>query len=234
MKFVDGISVYSDSVSRYIQNNFGFESSQIGVFPNVQNESVISNKLTKVSSYDIADADLLLKSHVILYVGRLESVKNLNYLIKAFILARAKGLEARLVIVGSGSMEDDLRKSCSSHKVDIIFPGKVLGDSIYQYYLLADLFILPSTFEPFGAVVNEALICGVPTFCSNTAGASELIHQDHNGATFCPRSAPQSLAEMMLNFFKGRSLREKHEIRGSLMPRSFKSYSKSWLPHNVS
>ena len=53
---------------------------------------------------------------------------------------------------------------------------------------LGDVFVLPSKYEPFGAVVNEALLAGCYVLCSLAAGASCLIEDGVNGNVFSPDS----------------------------------------------
>ena len=66
---------------------------------------------------------------------------------------------------------------------DVILTGALTGESLYAWYYLAHIFILPSSFEPFGAVVNEALVAGCQTIVSNKVGASCLINKK-NGKIF--------------------------------------------------
>jgi glycosyltransferase involved in cell wall biosynthesis len=52
-----------------------------------------------------------------------------------------------------------------------------------------DLLLLPSRYDGWGAVVNEALMCGVPVVCSDNCGAAELLREPWRGATFKAGSA---------------------------------------------
>ena len=52
-----------------------------------------------------------------------------------------------------------------------------------------DLFLLPSRFDGWGAVVNEALMCGVPVVCSDNCGAAELLGESWRGEVFRTGSA---------------------------------------------
>ena len=61
-----------------------------------------------------------------------------------------------LVFVGKGSLDEELKYYVKKNHLDtkVIFTGILSGFSLYAWYLLADVFVLPSQFEPFGAVVN--------------------------------------------------------------------------------
>lgn len=52
---------------------------------------------------------------------------------------------------------------------------------IEKYYAAADLFVFPTTYDAFGMVALEAMAAGLPVFCSDRAGASELIEDGVNG-----------------------------------------------------
>jgi len=66
--------------------------------------------------------------------------------------------------------------SCPSTRVAsrIIFAGRNQL-AIERFYAAADVFLLPTLYEPFGLVILEALASGVPTIVSATAGASEWL-----------------------------------------------------------
>ena len=56
---------------------------------------------------------------------------------------------------------------------------------LYQYYSAADIFVLPSRYETFGAVVQEAAAAHLPLIVSDCCGAAaELLHDKENGLTF--------------------------------------------------
>jgi glycosyltransferase involved in cell wall biosynthesis len=88
-----------------------------------------------------------------------------------------------LVIVGGGILENSLKLKYKFN--NILFTGRLEGDSIKSWYATSQIFVLPSLKEPFGAVINEALIFGNYVICSNIAGASCLIN-NNNGIVFNP------------------------------------------------
>ncbi len=90
---------------------------------------------------------------VVLYVGRLAPEKNLECLVRA---AAALPEDAVLVIAGSGSLGTELQDLAVRLEVSAIFTGWLEGERLAAWYNLADVFVLPSLVEPFGAVVNDA------------------------------------------------------------------------------
>ena len=91
-----------------------------------------------------------------------------------------------LIVVGEGDLEDELRRQADELHISdsVFFVGKKEGEELMAFYNLGAIFVLPSTYEPFGAVVNEALLAGCYTLCSSCAGASCLIQEDENGNCF--------------------------------------------------
>lgn len=133
-------------------------------------------------SHQLADNFILLNKRVLLFLARLEPVKNVNRMIEA--IAKTKE-DYTTVIVGSGSIEEKLKKQASLIDKPIIFAGRYEGDCVRAWYNIADVFILPSTWEPFGAVTNEALIAGCTCLISENAGSACLINES-NGVIFNP------------------------------------------------
>lgn len=156
-----------------------------------------------VKKFDIANKKILL------YLSRLEPVKNVKRMIDAISKTEEK---YTTVIVGSGSLEDKLRKQASLIDKPIIFTGRYEGDAVRAWYNIADVFILPSTWEPFGAVTNEALIAGCKCLISQNAGSACLIN-DQNGKVIDPYDV-DGMARIIDDTMKD------IEIRNELAPRS--------------
>jgi glycosyltransferase involved in cell wall biosynthesis len=77
----------------------------------------------------------------------------------------------------------------------IRFAGFVQRDQLAGYYGLADCLVFPTHSDPWGLVVNEAMACGLPVICGESAGcAADLVKA--NGRLIDPRNAHQ-LADAM-------------------------------------
>ncbi|TDU71422.1 glycosyltransferase involved in cell wall biosynthesis [Prosthecobacter fusiformis] len=150
--------------------------------------------------------ELRLPERYILNLGRMVSKKNLSLLIKAYFTMRKRGcgVGAKLVLVGSGEEETGLKRLCDVLQLawqdlsdsgeglpsaDVLFYGFRQIDQNPVFYALADCFVLPSLYEEWGLVVNEAMACGLPVLVSQTAGCAEdLVLEGQNGYTFSPES----------------------------------------------
>lgn len=182
----EGLIVCNPQVRDYFreQVNIRVESVEI-----LQVESVFRRRLDR--SIDLANRYIrqyqLVGKKVLLFVGRLETVKNLEKLIEAF--SHADSANTILVIVGGGTLSEKLKEKVSvfcPEERKVLFFGSQYGESLLAWYLIGKLFVLPSIYEPFGAVVNEALLSGMPVLCSRHAGASCLINPGQNGEVFDP------------------------------------------------
>ena len=112
-----------------------------------------------------------------IYVGRLIHVKNVEYLVEVF---NKNG--KLLTIVGVGELEMSLKSLANDN---ITFMGFIDNDRLGEIYREHDVFILPSTLEPWGLVVDEALYWGLPVIASNRVGAGfDLVTGNNAGLIF--------------------------------------------------
>ena len=90
-------------------------------------------------------------------------------------------------IVGGGEMGSTLKETAErlgiSGKVN--FAGAQNHDRVFEFIRRADVFVLPSRWDGWGAVVNEALLSGVPVVCSDAAGASCVLDGELGAAFPC-------------------------------------------------
>jgi len=86
--------------------------------------------------------------------------------------------------VGDGPERERLRARAAAGPAAgaVIFAGRAEGEALAAWYLLGGVFALASEHEPFGAVVNEALLAGLPVVCSDRAGARGLVREGLSGA----------------------------------------------------
>ncbi|WP_338868978.1 glycosyltransferase [Spirosoma sp. SC4-14] len=186
---LDYLIVLSREVAEYYQNTFSFPSSRIITSPILQDENRIKAKKyeLEVMAKVYQDKYELNNKKVLLFVGRLIKEKAVFNFISTIKQLLIKNNDLSVVIVGDGEEYECIQDYIRSFNLEqkVILPGRYESVELYAWYLTASAFFLPSTFEPFGAVVNEALIFGLPVFCSKYAGASSLIN--HNtGITYDP------------------------------------------------
>ena len=123
---------------------------------------------------------------VFLFVGRLTEVKNVQLLIKSFARLKASREDIALAIVGDGDLREELTSLAEELGCeDVHFFGYVGFPQNVAFYKAADAFVLPSLHEPWGLVVNEAMIMGLPVIVSSKVGCrKDLVGQGENGFIF--------------------------------------------------
>lgn len=134
-----------------------------------------------------------------LFVGRLAREKNIFGLLEGFRHYVRGGGHWDLVIVGTGPQGDRLVSTIKEQGLDgrVRCVGFKNGEELIPYYAFAGTFVLPSTREPWGLVVNEAMACGLPVICSVRCGCyDDLIIEGKTGFGIEPDS-PSQLALVM-------------------------------------
>lgn len=123
---------------------------------------------------------------VILFVGRLASEKNVEFLIEnqRDIIKKYKNI--KLLIIGDGPDSDKYKAMATKYSLDnnIIFTGKVPWDDVPNYYQLADIFVTASTTETQGLTVIEAMAASTPPIAINDESFKNVIIDDLNGRIF--------------------------------------------------
>ncbi len=121
-----------------------------------------------------------------LFVGRMISLKGIDYLIKGWNKHIAIHSEDQLLLVGDGP-ELNNYKQLAMGVPSVIFAGEVDYTEIHKYYAVSDVFVIPTLEDNWSLVIPEAMACGLPIACSIYNGCHpELVHLDVNGITFDP------------------------------------------------
>jgi 1,2-diacylglycerol 3-alpha-glucosyltransferase len=151
-----------------------------------------------------------LPKNYFLYVGRLIKEKNILGLLDAYTeYAKSMSQEAvpwSFVICGSGPEEENLYRyinnSSDQFGKSVLFYGLIKQPDLIDFYSCASCFVLASTSESWGLVINEAMACGLPTIASRKVGCSaDLIKDGLTGWLFDPYNINE-LACLMLKIHK--------------------------------
>jgi len=193
---------------RYLQQ-LGFPADRIGRFYDVVDNTAIASQAAALrqASGDRREpsarserGDFDLPETYFLYVGRLAEEKNVRGLVEAWLRYRENGGSWPLVLVGDGPEAQPLRSlvqqsAFAPFAQDLYFAGHRTSRDLPVFYASAGCFVLPSSREPWGLVVNEAMAAGLPVIVSNRCGCVEdLVHADRNGLTFDPSAEGQLLS----------------------------------------
>jgi phosphatidyl-myo-inositol alpha-mannosyltransferase len=133
----------------------------------------------------------------VLFVGRFEERKGLIHLLRAVRVLRREGREdVRLLVVGAGPQERELRRYVMTRKLQgVEFLGRVSDDEKAQLFRTADVFVSPATGrESFGIVLLEAMAAGTPIVCSDIHGYKGVVKRGEQGL-LVPPGDKMALAE---------------------------------------
>jgi len=123
------------------------------------------------------------KTQVLLFAGRLEEVKGISFLIRAFKEALKTHQNTHLFIAGSGDFErwiNEASACCSK----ISFTGRLDTSALYELYHIADIGILSAIHEEFGYVAIEMMMHEVPVIASESSGYVDIIEEGISGMRF--------------------------------------------------
>lgn len=164
------------SVSSYVKKNlisdYQIPPFKIHIVPNGVNSSTFYP-----ISYYFHDRK------TILYVGRLYKGKGLEFLIDAIERLIPDHPSVRLWVAGQGVYFKKIRAFIQGRTIrkHIVFLGWKDSKTLNQLYNEATVYVMPSIVEGFGMTLLEAMACGCPVIATDSGGAVDIIHQNHNG-----------------------------------------------------
>lgn len=223
---LDGVILANREVMQWYRETYP-DKNFFFYFPIIQRDSRFRWQLQAALplSRSLSHIHQLEQRQILLYVGRMTAVKNVYLLIDAFRKVKEHFPSVLFFLVGEGDQLNEIKEYVVSLKLQksVIFVGKKQGNELFAYYNLGQIFVLPSKYEPFGAVVNEALLAGCYTLCSTAAGSSDLIREGENGSLFSPDS-PVELASKLEEILRHTSPYEKADVKPNRMMKSYTEY----------
>lgn len=116
-------------------------------------------------------------------VSRLIDWKGYKYIIAAAAQTVERYPNARFLFVGTGPQEKQLKELVVKHDIEgyVVFTGWIPREYIPSLYSLLDGYVHAASYEPFGFVIPEAMISGVPIVSTPTGAALDIIEHKENG-----------------------------------------------------
>ncbi len=137
--------------------------------------------------------------HRIVFCGRMIPAKRPDLAIGAFAAIADERPDWDLVMIGAGDGLDAAKARVPERlRGRVLFTG-FIGDqtTISAIYRSSDVFVLPSEYEPWGVVINEAVCAGMAVVASNAVGAAvELVRDGESGRLVTPGSLPALAAAL--------------------------------------
>jgi glycosyltransferase involved in cell wall biosynthesis len=190
----------------------GVSSEKIFIMPNVSNLTLkdedYNNQIKLSQEIGLKD------EKVILFVGRLIDLKGVQFLLKAFSKLQQRIDNVVLIIVGEGSCNEELENLSQKLQVNdkVYFRGNVDNELLGAYYLLCNVFVLPSITthhaDACPLVVNEAMYFSKPVITSDAVGTTFMIKNGINGYVV-PERNPETLCEALYKILSDSELEKR-------------------------
>jgi mannosylfructose-phosphate synthase len=159
-----------------------------------------------------------LPDNYIFCLSRIDSNKGHDLLLHAFDLVR-KEIDDITLVIGGGSPNPKPREKevfAGMHRIieekklhdHVHFTGYIPDDMVVPYYQKAEMFVLPSLFEPFGMTSQEAMACGQPVVASKFGGIRNTIIDGKDGLLVNPQD-PREFADAMIKLLRDKDYKEK-------------------------
>lgn len=170
---------------------------------------------------------------VFLVVARLVERKGVENLLKAFSMMLAdEKIPIRLWVAGEGELRKHLEVTSSILEIQesVNFFGSCTNDKIAYYMAHCDCLVLPSDYDQWGLVVNEAMVASLPVIVTETCGcAGEIVNNEIEGLIVPPKDV-ESLAAALRKMTVNTTFRKKLGSRGT---QRIKQFSLQTWAHTV-
>lgn len=196
-RHADAVIVYGDHVKCYLVTE-GVDPDRVFVARHSMDNEYYSRQVTEAEKFALRERlGVPSDKKVILFLGRLEEVKGVRYLIEAF--ASQSSADAVLLVAGEGSqrpvLESLAKALCPPRRV--FFPGYIRTEDAVLFYSIAYVCVIPSITMPtgkelWGLVANEAFNQGVPVIATASVGAAAggFVRDAENGFVVPERDSP--------------------------------------------
>lgn len=187
---------------------YGVPRERIFLFPNEPDYELIRNVPDTVVRQTREKYQLVPNRKRLVYSGRLTRVKRVDLLIDAFAGIAKQRPDWDLIIAGDGELKNSLQSQVPPELDKRIIWTGFLDDqaTLSALYQLSDVLVLPSDFEPWALVINEAAAAELAIVSSSVVGAvPELVHDGVNGRLFEPGDL-EGLQQALLDSTEVRNL----------------------------
>jgi len=197
---LDGKIAVSPPAMKYVNAHFPGEYT---IIPNGVDTKYFSPDVTPIEQF--CDGKLN-----ILFLGRMEKRKGLNYLLDAYQQVKQEIPNSRLLVVGPGiRLRHKYEKQVMRNGLaDVVFIGYSSYQDLPRYYKTADIVCSPATGrESFGIILLEAMAVGKPIVASDIEGYASVMTHGTEGL-LVPSKNVKELAKALLSLMTDKTLRE--------------------------
>jgi len=224
--WVDKITAVSDDTRTSLVEKEGFAQNKIEVIYNgidTQNfySTQESSRQTILTEFHISPERILL-----LFVGRINSVKNLPLLLRSFAELRKVKPTATLLVVGEGEELENCKKlgaELGLSDKDLIFTG--LRTQVRDFLACAHIFVLSSYTEGLSGALLEAMAYALPVVCTRVGGNPEIVKEGETGF-LVPSDDVSAFSQALIKLANDKDLRLQMGLAGQSRVKENFSYQK--------
>ncbi|SHM15045.1 glycogen(starch) synthase [Nitrosospira sp. Nsp11] len=152
------------------------------------------------------------ESPLVLYSGRFVDRKGIHELFRAIPMVLQTAPNTKFVFVGGYGSGPDIERAwlpaeLFPYRTQIQFTGWLNTIEVGKWYEQVDILVVPSWYEPFGMVVLEGMLYGLPIAASNVGGPAEILEHGNTGLLFLPKNV-ETLADALLTLVANPEFRE--------------------------
>jgi glycosyltransferase involved in cell wall biosynthesis len=180
------VVIVPSSAAVALMSSLGIREDRIVLTPDIVNNDWWIERSARVNRAEVrARWRIPPYAVVIVFSAKLQPWKRPRDVLRAFACARMA--DAYLVFAGDGSLRPSLEAEAESLGITerVRFLGFLNQSTLPEVYTASDILVLPSDYEPFGLVVNEAMLCGCCVVVSDRVGARlDLVREGQTGYVF--------------------------------------------------
>ena len=184
---------YFNRIQKFVYK-FGLRNVDLFIAPSKSVQNMAKTDVSPIihlpNFIELRNFRELTNNYNLLFVGRLEKVKGVEFLIEALSAIIQAVPQTTLTIIGDGRDKSDLVNLTRELRLEkyIQFRGWVENKDLDTYYQKASIVVVPSIWlEAFGGVILEAMSVGRPVIGTNVGGIPEIIDDGVNGYVVEPR-----------------------------------------------
>lgn len=182
------VFLYSYKKNKKFYERFGVDTNKLFFHPcAVDNNFFQKRKKELINKKDVIKEKFGIKRNrkIILYVGKLVKRKRPFDLLKAYEKLSEKN-DISLLFIGEGDQKKELEKYVKDKKIkNVFFKGFVNQKKLPKFFIIAEIFVLPSEYDPSPKQLNEAMNFALPVIVSNKIGtANDLVKHKKQGLVY--------------------------------------------------
>lgn len=174
LDYVDHVICLSERTKKFIDECIGLDKGKTSLIKNgVADCEKISEKVSLRNKYGVSDAP------IIIFAGRIDGMKGLKFVLRAFRLVLQALPKCKLIIAGNGDFNLHMQE-CEDIWMNVVWTGFVNKESLNDLYTIADIGVIPSFNEQCSYVVLEMMMHALPIVGTETA-LNDLIEDNISG-----------------------------------------------------